>query len=91
MRALGLLASLVVVTVLVEPAEAQLPGLLTAPAKPASTKPAKGGAIAAPTKDNPDATVAETAGPIAVDNTVSDRDVRRNCSSCCPGIRAWRT
>ena len=47
-------------------------------------------AITAPTDDNPEATAAETAGPIAVDNTVSDDSVRRKLEKLLPkypGVR----
>jgi small-conductance mechanosensitive channel len=93
MRVFGLFASVVVViltTLASEPAQAQVPGLPAAPKPAASTPPAKEDTIAAPTKDNPDATVAETAGPIAVDNTVSDRDVKRKLQKLLPkypGVR----
>ena len=94
MRVFGLFVSFAVMmsaTLLLEPAEAQVPGL-PAPAKPAeSTPPAKEDTIAAPTKDNPDATVAETAGPIVVDNSVSDRDVQRKLMKLLPkypGVRS---
>ncbi len=75
----------------VETSMAQIPGLpnlskSSAPAKSdGSAKPA-----AAPTKDNPDATVATTSGPINIEKTVDDRVVKKTLSDLIaqyPGVR----
>jgi hypothetical protein len=59
-------------------ADAQVPAL---PSRPAGTQGTPGSppgkAIIAPTEDNPEATAAESAGPISVAETVSDDSVRR--------------
>ena len=66
------------------PLTAQLPGLSGA-AKPtqapaaATAKP-----VAAPTRDNPDATVAATPGPIPVAEPVPDRDLRATLQGLLP-------
>ena len=77
MRDFSLISGLILtaMTMMSPSAIGQIPGMPAAPkAAPAPDK-SKSDAVAAPTKDNPDATVAETTGPISVDNTVSDRDV----------------
>jgi small-conductance mechanosensitive channel len=86
LMACGLVAALWIA----QSAVAQVPGL-PGVAKPAEAEaPAKKDTIAAPTKDNPEATVAETAGPIAVDNTVSDHDVQRKLRKLLPKYRGVR-
>lgn len=60
--------------------------------KPASTGavPAAEKTITAPTEDNPEATAAETSGPISVSETVSDESLRRKLEKLLPrypGVR----
>jgi small conductance mechanosensitive channel len=87
----------VVLAVQVGVATAQLPGLPAA-SSPATDKSkdkgsAAGKPIAAPTADNPKATVATTSGPIRVRETVPDRAVRRTLEELLPkypGVRSVR-
>jgi small-conductance mechanosensitive channel len=68
----------------------EIPGL----PKPAAAEPAPAGSVVtAPTDDNPEATAAETAGPIAVNSSVSDASVRAKLERLLPrypGVRGVR-
>jgi small conductance mechanosensitive channel len=72
-------------------ARAQIPGLpgLTKPSTPAKAD-TKNKPTAAPTRDNPEATVATTSGPIDVEKPVDDRAVQRTLEDLLPrypGVR----
>src|SRR4051794_18412662 len=74
------------------PARAQVPGLSAKEAPAPETKKAddKERPASAPTKDNPEATVATTSGPIVVDKPVDDPAVRQTLEhllSRYPGVR----
>jgi small conductance mechanosensitive channel len=58
---------------------------------PADSKKAEEPVITAPTTDNPEATVAETPGPIQVESDVSDETIRRKLENLLPrypGVRS---
>jgi len=66
-------------------AEAQAPPLPSLPGAPQGTPESPSeNAITAPTKDNPEASAAEAAGPIEVSETVSDDSVRRKLEKLLP-------
>ena len=66
-------------------ADAQVPALPSRPAGTQGTPESPSGkAIIAPTEDNPEATAAESAGPISVAETVSDDSVRRKLEKLLP-------
>ncbi len=69
-------------------ARAQIPGLPGAP-KPAA-EPAKG-EKRAPTKDNPQATVATASGPIAVETKVGDDEIKTTLQELLPRFPGVRT
>jgi small-conductance mechanosensitive channel len=75
----------------VAPARAQvpIPGLPGAP-KP-DAPPKKDKPIPAPTKDNPQATVAVTSGPIDVDKPVDDKAIQRTLGELLPMIPEVRS
>lgn len=58
-------------------ARAQLPTLPGAPGTPAANDSGKVDTASAPTKDNPEATVAATSGPISIDKPVEDKAVEK--------------
>ncbi|MDR3636827.1 MAG: mechanosensitive ion channel [Isosphaeraceae bacterium] len=71
-------------------ARGQLPGLPSV-AKPAWKSDAAAKPAAAPTKDNPEATVATTSGPIDVEKPVDDGAVQENLTALLsqfPGVRS---
>lgn len=69
----------------------QIPGLPTAPAQPAApAQETENDPAPAPTKDNPEATVATTSGPIAADESVPDDKIREKLERLIPrypGVR----
>jgi small-conductance mechanosensitive channel len=67
-------------------AQAQIPGLpgLTKPPAPAKGESSKDKPSAAPTKDNPEATVATTSGPISVEKPVDDAAVKKTLEELLP-------
>ncbi len=72
-------------------ANSQVPTLPSRPTgTPGAPESPRGKAIVDPTADNPEATAAETAGPITVVETVSDDSIRRKLQKLLPrypGVR----
>jgi small conductance mechanosensitive channel len=77
---------IVIVGLLMSAARAQIPGLSPPPKPPVAAAPADttGLPVAAPTKDNPNATVAASPGPITVEEPVPDRALRATLEGLLP-------
>src|SRR4051812_5831295 len=72
-------------------AQVSIPGLPAAPKPAAPAKDDKDKPAAAPTRDNPEATVATTSGPIDVDKPVDDAGVEQTLTELLPQLPGVRT
>src|SRR3954447_23738339 len=72
-------------------AQVSIPGLPAAPKPAVPAKDDKDKPAAAPTKDNPEATVATTSGPIEVDKPVDDAGVEQTLTELLPQLPGVRT
>ncbi len=74
---------LVILTLVTSLAHAQIPGLTETP-KPSAKSESSNSAVTAPTADNPEASVAESTGPIAVTRSVNDSSIERKLDRLLP-------